>query len=160
MSKDAAAAKQNEAPKSDLATEPAKAQSTGDLTVASIMVSDVHAVTLQMTIREAIQLLMKHRISGAPVIDQNHTVVSIVSEGDLLKLAAVLGLEKKIANGLDKLVTPDKLVTAKKTDSFTDVYRTFLKCAVHRVVVIDANYRLLGIVSRSNVLRLLANLPE
>ncbi|MES2856667.1 MAG: CBS domain-containing protein [Bdellovibrionota bacterium] len=136
-----------------------KAQTNGDLTVASIMISNVHVVTPQMTVKEAIQLLVTHKISGAPVVDQGSVVVSVVSEGDLLKLAATLGLDKKIALGIDKLITPDKMITAKKTDSFTDVYRMFLKYQVHRIVVVDANFKLLGIVSRSNVLRLIANLP-
>jgi len=144
VSKDAAAAKLSDQP-------------TSSLTVASIMISDVFTVTPQMSVREAIQLLVKNKISGAPVIDQGRSVISIVSEGDLLKLAAAIGLDKKIANGLDKLITADKIITAKKTDSFTDVYRSFLKNGVHRILVVDANFGLIGLVSRSNILKLLAN---
>jgi predicted transcriptional regulator len=160
MSKDSAAEKLPQPDEATADKAPEKAQITGDMKVSSIMISDVHSVTLQMTIRDAIHLLVKHRISGAPVVDQSHVVVSVVSEGDLLKLAASLGLDKMIAAGLDRLITQEKMIVAKKTDTFTDVYRLFLKHSVHRVVVVDGNYRLLGLVSRSTVLRLIANLPE
>ena len=125
------------------------------LTVESIMTSNVQAVTQTMTVREAILLLVEKKISGAPVVDKLEKVVSVVSEGDLLKLAASHGLDKPIAMCVDKLVKVEKLVTAKKTEPFTEVYKRFLSHPVHRILVTDGNGKLQGIVTRSNVLKVL-----
>ena len=130
-------------------------QKRTEIRVENIMTSEVFAIPLSMTVREAIKLLISNRISGAPVVDSMNHVVSVMTEGDGLKLAAVYGLDKQIAVCADRLPKQNKLITAKITDSFTDVYKTFLSYPVHRVVVVDDNGNLKGIVSRSNVLRVL-----
>lgn len=56
--------------------------------VETIMTSKVISVSLTTSINEAIDLLLQNRISGAPIVDFAGNVVSIVSEGDLLKLVA------------------------------------------------------------------------
>ncbi|MES2963839.1 MAG: CBS domain-containing protein [Bdellovibrionota bacterium] len=125
--------------------------------VENIMTSQVHAVTPAMTVRESILLLTTNRISGAPVCDANQKVMTVLSEGDLLKLAAGLGMDAKISMCLEKLPKFDALITAKKTETFTEVYKKFLTKSIHRIIVTDANGKLQGIVSRSNVLRVLVD---
>ena len=128
--------------------------------IEKIMIANVHCVTLDMSVRDAITVLLKNKISGAPVIDVSRVVVSVVSEGDLLKLAASAGLDKKIGICLQKLIKNDKVVTLKRSDSFADAYKIFLTHPVHRIIVTDGSGKLQGIVSRSNVLRLLVDLSE
>ena len=123
--------------------------------IETFMTSEVFSVSPEMTVRDAIGLITTKKISGAPVVDSMHKVISVISEGDLLKLAASGALEKTIASCLTKLPKTEKLMTLKKTDTFTDAYKMFLTHPVHRIVITDANGRLQGIVSRSNVLRLL-----
>lgn len=134
-------------------SEAKKPISLSERTVETIMIPNVFAISLQMTVKEAILLLVEKRIGGAPVVDNSLKVVSVVSEGDLLKLAAFSGLDKKIGACVDKLVKSDKLITIKKTDSVTDAYKLFLANAVHRLIVADDNGKLQGIVSRSNILK-------
>lgn len=125
--------------------------------VENIMTTQVHAISPLMSVREAILLLTSNRVSGAPVCDKSHNVMSVVSEGDLLKLAASMGLEAKISLCLDKLPKFESLVTAKRNEPFTEVYKKFLTKSIHRIIVTDANGKLQGIVSRSNVLRVLVD---
>jgi predicted transcriptional regulator len=125
--------------------------------VEKIMTSQVHAVTPTMTVRDAIVMLTTNRISGAPVCDANQNVMSVVSEGNLLKLAASMGMDAKISLCLDKLPKLETLITSKKSETFTEVYKKFLTHSIHRIIVIDANGKLQGIVSRSNVLRVLVD---
>ena len=123
--------------------------------VESLMIADVHSVTVDMTVREAIGFLLKHGISGAPVVDTVKKAISIVSQSDLMKLAATKGLDTPIASSLGILPQTAKLVTLKRTATFTDLYRKFLSVSVHRIIIIDDNGRLLGLVSRSTVLKVL-----
>lgn len=123
------------------------------------MTTQVSSVTATMTVRDAILLLTSKKVSGAPVVDNMQVVVSVVSEGDLLKLAAAVGLDKTIGQCLDRLPKEKQLITARAQDTFTDVYKVFLTKPIHRIIVTDANGRLRGIVSRSNVLRVLVDKP-
>ena len=130
------------------------------VTVDSIMTSEVHVITPDMTVQQAIGLLLKYKISGAPVVDQLTKVISMISEGDAMKLAATSGLDTPIHQCLEKLLTPSQLVTLRRTATFADLYRTFMQENVHRIIIIDSNGKLLGLVSRSNVLRLLYSPKE
>ena len=128
------------------------------LTAQGIMVTEVHCVYPSTTVRDAIQLLTSKKISGAPVVDTSRRVVSVLSEGDCLKLAAVVGLDKTISAGLNHLPQGDKLITLKSSASFKEVYKVFVSNRLHRVIIVDSAGRLQGIVSRSNILKLLISM--
>lgn len=123
--------------------------------VESLMITDVHSVTVDMTVREAIGLFLKHGISGAPVIDSVKKVVSVISQSDLMKLAAAKGLETTVGSNLGTLPPSNKVITLKRNVTFTELYRKFLAIAAHRIIIIDDNGRLVGLVSRSIVLKIL-----
>ncbi len=123
----------------------------------AIMPPQTYSVSLGMSVKEAISLLLEKKIGGAPVVDLSNVVVSIATEGDLLKLAATVGLEAKIVSCLNHLAKPEKLVTANRQIPFIDLYRLFLTSKVHRVLIVDMNMKLQGIVSRSTILRVLVD---
>ena len=129
------------------------------LHVEAIMTSTVLTVNPMMTIREAIILLTTNKISGAPVVDNKQTVLSVLSEGDLLKLAASMGMDKQISLCLEKLPQITDLITARTQTTFAEIYKLFLGRSVHRIIITDDNGKLRGIVSRSNALRVLVDSP-
>lgn len=132
-----------------------KAPGPAPLRVEDIMTANVMGVHLEMTVRDAMKMLATHKISGAPVINNMNKVISVISEGDVLKLAATEGLDKTISACLPKLCKTENLMTLKKTNMFSEAYMMFLAKGVHRIIVIDGNGNLQGIVSRSNVLRVI-----
>ena len=50
-----------------------------------IMTRNVLVVTPSMTVEEIARLLVTNRVSAVPVVDDNKTILGIVSEGDLLR---------------------------------------------------------------------------
>src|SRR6266540_4024894 len=61
------------------------------LTAADVMTIKVVSVTLQTPIRDIAKLMCTKRISGVPVIDEEKRVIGIVSEGDLIRHADIVG---------------------------------------------------------------------
>jgi CBS domain-containing protein len=55
------------------------------MNAADLMTRDVVWIGPTMPVREIAALLLKHRISAVPVLDAEHRVIGIVSEGDLLR---------------------------------------------------------------------------
>ncbi len=55
-------------------------------TAREVMVTQLVTVTEQTPITEAIALLLQHRISGLPVVDDDCRLVGIVTEKDLLRV--------------------------------------------------------------------------
>ncbi len=53
--------------------------------VADIMARDVLAVSPDASVREVASLMLERRISGVPVVDAEHRVLGVVSEGDLIR---------------------------------------------------------------------------
>lgn len=123
-------------------------------TVAEIMTAAVHRVRPEMKISEVVELLTRYMISGAPLVDHLDTVLSVISEGDVLRLAAAHGLDATIASCMDQLPKAHRLITAEKHHTFTDVYKLFVKHSLHRIIVVDGNGRLHGLVTRADILRL------
>ena len=96
---------------------------------------------------------MDKQISGAPIIDQNAKVISVISQSDLLQFIALDGMTKTVNTYLPKLPQIEDLVSVRKTDLFRDVFRQFLVKPVGRIIVTDGNGGLQGLVSKSNLLK-------
>jgi CBS domain-containing protein len=71
------------------------------------MTKRVISIQPQATIVQAIKLMLKNRISGLPVIDQNEKLVGIITEGDFLHRHE-MGTEPKRNAWLDALSGPEK----------------------------------------------------
>jgi CBS-domain-containing membrane protein len=143
--------------------------------VAEIMTQPAITVRPETTIAEAAGLLLEHRISGLPVVDAAGEVVGIVTEGDLLRRAET-GTERRHARWLEFLITPGRLareyagaharkvgevmapdvVSIAPQDPLEEVVRLMETRHIKRLPVIDAG-RLVGIVSRANLVRALVD---
>jgi CBS domain-containing protein len=147
-----------------------------NLTAADVMTKDVVTVHPHTSIRYLAKLLANRHISGAPVVDDDGKLVGMVSEADLMRWRDG-GAEKQawwltmIAEGAP--LNPDYLdfvraeqekvrtvmssdpVCVSCTTSVTEVARVITDRNIKRVAVID-NGRLVGVVSRSDLVRALA----
>lgn len=128
---------------------------TPKIKAEDIMTADVQCITLEMTIHDSIKLLLDHSIRGAPVVDATQKVISVITEGDLLRLASSFGLSKSVGQCLLDLVHVDELITSKREASFAEVYKKFLQTSVYRIIIVDDAGKIQGLVSRSNVLKIL-----
>ncbi len=123
------------------------------LKVEDMMTENVLSVDLQVLVKDAILMLLQNRISGIPVVDEHKKLLSIVTEADLMKFAAMGGLEKALTSFRDKMISTDRLITVKKGDPFSEVFKNLLLHPVRRIVVVDDFGHLQGVVSRSDVLK-------
>ncbi len=138
---------------------------------ADVMTKDVITVSPQTEVREIVELLIKHRISAVPVVDANHKVLGIVSEGDLMRrvendtdkrdswwLSALFSgandAEKYIKSHGRKAVDvmSTDLVTIKDDMPLYKIAQTLEKHHIKRVPVVKDG-KLVGIVSRANLLQ-------
>ena len=123
------------------------------MVVDQFMTPKPECVLFAMTVKEVIQLLLKKNFSGAPIVDQAQRLVSIVSESDLMKFAAAGGLNEPLQKFAMKLPKLSEMVAVVHGAPFSEVFKKFLENPVRRVVVVDGNGKVMGIVSRGNVLR-------
>lgn len=117
------------------------------------MSTPVKCMTMLMTVEEAIQFLVGHQISGAPLIDKDGIVVSVVSEMDLMKLGVMEGLNTLLGESLDKLPQKRNIISVTIDDSFAVLFKKFITENVRRVLVLDKKGFPVGIIARRDIIR-------
>ncbi len=98
--------------------------------VADVMTQVVVTVAPDTTVRELSKLLLDRGISGAPVVDQDGTVLGVVSTTDLLRAGSKRGSAEGDYYGSD-------LAPLRRLDVATDEDATALDIATRRVVSVD-----------------------
>jgi CBS-domain-containing membrane protein len=137
-----------------------------------LMTSPVITASSDTPVRDVVALLLEHRISGLPIVDDGK-VVGVLSESDLLRRAE-LGTERRRSRWLEALIDPDTqaadfaqsrgtlvrdvmtrdVISVEPATEIGDIASIFEHHRIKRVPVIDEG-RLVGIISRANLLRAL-----
>jgi CBS domain-containing protein len=123
------------------------------LRLRDIMTKDVLTVTRDMPMRDAMALLARRHVSGAPVIDRGQ-VVGVVSSTDLLEFAGhewTALEEHTVADAMTPTVV--SLPPGTPVQVAADLMRTV---GVHRVLVMHGN-RLVGIVTTTDITNAVAD---
>jgi CBS-domain-containing membrane protein len=146
-----------------------------DLKARDIMNETVIACLPETRVEEVVRTLAEHSISGMPVIDVHEKVIGIVSESDLLLAdemepkrvkTALFGfyiLRESVMDRLAELrgvqvqdVMTRDVVTFGPEDSVHDIAKVLHDKRINRVPIVDEENKLLGILSRADIIRALA----
>jgi CBS-domain-containing membrane protein len=132
---------------------------TADLRVADLMTLDPVAVPMDATVESAQELLRQHRITGLPVVDGEERLVGVISQTDLLYLAApsVRALIRHHDSGIrvgEVMSTPP--VTIDSGAQLVDAARVMDRDHLHRLVVVDDHGRPVGVLAAMDFVALAA----
>jgi CBS-domain-containing membrane protein len=141
---------------------------------SDIMVTDVVTVTPESDVPQVAALLLASHISAAPVVDADGRLVGMISEGDLLHrreagtaherpwwLQMLMSRERLAGEFLQEhsrrvadLMTQD-VVSAAPDTPVADIAALLERHRIKRVPIVE-NGRVVGIVSRANLIQALA----
>jgi len=155
----------------EIAVKIAKERCIHSWLASEIMTRDVVSVKRDTDIHEAGKLLIKNRISGMPVVDNDNHVVGMISTSDLLVFADIPrghifndvvmkyvlrksvprhGTGNKVEDTMaTSVITVSPDTTVKKIATILD------KKGIKRVPVVDEGNKLVGIVSRGDILQII-----
>ena len=119
--------------------------------VKNYMITRLITLTRDMDVYFAIGLLLKNRISGAPVIDNNNNLVGILSEKDCLRIFANGSFYDMPVGPVSEFMT-DVVSTVKPNSDLFSVADVFLQHNFRRMPVVEGK-KLVGQISRRDVLR-------
>jgi CBS domain-containing protein len=143
------------------------------LTVADVMSRAVAQVQPDTSIGEIVTLLIDRALRALPVVDADRQVVGIISDGDLLTRGALdlaIGLQQALPlqeraaqvailadhpHRAADVMTPDP-VTLAATTPLAQAAALLAERDLKRLPVVDAHSRLVGMVSRSDLLATIA----
>lgn len=139
------------------------------LRVKDVMTAEVVSVTEQADYKEIVEKLSQHGISAVPVLDDHRKVLGIVSEADLIHKVEFVGLEPhlnllegkrrrtartKAAGDRARELMTAPAVSISADASLAAAARMMDDERVKRLPVVDERGRLVGIVSRRDLLRM------
>ena len=120
------------------------------LKAKEIMTTDVVSVTKETPIYEAMELLINNEVTGMPVVDDDMTLVGVISEKDCLRLFYADEEEK---NKTVQHFMSQPAVHYKENDSLKTVCDFMMINYFRRVPVTSKNGKLVGILSRPDVIK-------
>jgi CBS-domain-containing membrane protein len=145
-----------------------------------IMVRNVITVGPETSVSEVANILLANRISAVPVVDEHWQLIGIISEGDLMRRAELetdyrrswwlevfarksnkaLAVEYRKSHARRvKDVMSRKVITATPSTSLRDIAALLEKNRIKRVPIVT-NRKVVGIVSRANLIQALASLRK
>lgn len=137
------------------------------VTVGDVMTREVITIDPQVGFREIADILVNHSVSAVPVVDANGIVIGVVSEADLLPkleytdrqphhalaLRRTRASRQKAASNRAADLMTAPAVTIGPEVSVSHAARALEAARVKRLPVVDEHGRLLGIVSRRDLVR-------
>ncbi len=129
-------------------------------TAQQIMTAEVVSVRPDTPIDEAGDLLEHYRISGLPVVDDQHRVVGVITEFDLLRCIAASKMHGQVAD----FMTPG-VATVGEDIGLRELADLFISSGVRRVPVTSDDGKLIGVIARRDLVfagqmrQLMSDLP-
>ena len=150
-----------------------------DKRAKDIMTTDVIVANKNDIIANVANLLIKEKIGGLPVVDEENKVVGIISETDIMKkeshvdsprmlnfIQGIIFLDdmKKVedemraiaAYKVEDLMSKD-IITVNENDTFDYVANVMINKSINRVPVVDENNFLKGIICRYDIIKAMYN---
>jgi len=125
--------------------------STNKITVADYMTRKLITLTADMDITEAINLFIKHKISGAPVV-KNNELVGMFSEADSIKSFLSCAYNEEAGCGRVGDFMNTTVVTLDANDDLVHAAQEFSEKGRRRMPVMK-NGNLVGQISRHDLLK-------
>lgn len=133
--------------------------------VNQLMTRNLATVSPDSSLKEAARIMIDRKVSGLPVVDDDGVLVGIVTEGDILHMESMRNPATTISGLLRRSVPTAettgeamtrKVISISPDSDHTEAARLMESAGVKRLPVIDVAGKLVGVLSRSDVLKVFA----
>ena len=119
--------------------------------VGEVMAQHPAKVRLGTEVTDVADLLLRLKMTGLPVVDEDMKVVGFVSEQDCLRSLLVSSYHDEGHPRVEDIMTPDAY-TVREDDSVVDVANLMLMQKPKIYPVVDQAMQLVGLIHRGQVL--------
>ena len=95
-------------------------------------------------IADAEELMGRYRISGVPIVDEDMTLVGILTNRDVRFV-------KDESIKIDDVMTKENLVTAKEGVSLEEAQEILMKNKIEKLPIVDDNFKLKGLITIKDI---------
>jgi predicted transcriptional regulator len=126
---------------------------------SDLMERQLPTLSPETPIQDAVGLLLRKRISGAPVVDPDQHLVGFLSEKDCLKILTAEAFDGVPRGDVAAYMTRDVQTITTETNLF-DIVSRFLATPFRRLPVVDSDGCLLGQVTRAGALGAIGSVQD
>ena len=116
-----------------------------ELRIHEVMTEDVYCLSPDIPMEEALDIFQKERFSGAPVLSEKH-LIGILSIEDLIRALREGHLKSSVRDYMSTDV-----VTVREFDPVIEALKTFARTKFGRLVVVDEEGSLAGILTKGDI---------
>ena len=154
------------------ATRHARMRAQDKVLINKLMTTSVTTVSADCTLSDAAHLLVTEKISGLPVVDENNCLIGIITEADFLHALGIPSHQpgnslwhtlEHLFSHTDKVGDTDgtvsdlmqkKVITVSPDNSLHEALASMKHNAIKRLVVCDDNRHVVGMLTRSDIVRI------
>lgn len=119
--------------------------------------TDLATADMNSSVLDVIQLMVKLNISAVPIVDRHNHVINVFEAVDVIpciKGGAYDELSGSVGDALCRRSDEFQgIYTCTEEDRLDSIFDTVRKSRVHRLIVVDDESRLRGIISLSDILK-------
>ncbi|KAA6320846.1 Inosine-5'-monophosphate dehydrogenase, partial [termite gut metagenome] len=108
------------------------------------MIYDPVTIKKGSTVRDALTLMSEYKIGGIPVVDDDRTLVGIVTNRDLR-------FEKDMDKHIDEVMTKDHIITTNQSTDLEAASQILQRYKIEKLPVVDKNDKLIGLVTYKDI---------
>lgn len=108
------------------------------------VITDPFCLKKDNTIEEADKLMGRFRISGVPIVDDEHTLIGIITNRDIR-------FEEDFSKKIEESMTSKNLITAREGVSLTEAQEILRKNKIEKLPIVDADNKLKGLITIKDI---------
>ncbi len=126
------------------------------ITIADYMTRNIFTLKSESNVVDAIKLLLSHKVTSAPVVDEHGKLIGMFSEKDCMKVVLESAYNQGMSGKIADFMSTD-IISVDGESSIVDLAERFQESTVRCYPVFENN-KLVGIVSRTDVLKALTSI--
>ena len=120
-------------------------QSIIDDILSRLDLNDVKVIAISLVCqKEALDILSKYKISGLPIVDDNNTLLGIVTNRDLKYISSYDILVKDI-------MTKDNIITGKIGTTLEQAKKILWENRIEKLPIVDENNKIVGLITSKDI---------
>jgi len=108
------------------------------------MIVDPVTLPEDATVREARGLMQKHKIGGIPIVEDENTLIGIVTNRDLR-------FEHFVDKPLNTIMTTENLITAREGTTLEEAEKLLQEHKVEKLPIVDDDMKLVGLITFKDI---------
>lgn len=117
--------------------------------IRSVMTANPATCGRDATLQEVAQLMKQNDCGQIPVVDDGNKPVGVITDRDIAVRAVAQGTDTRSATAADYMTAP--VATVRENSSIDECYQLMEQNQIRRVVVVDQQGNVAGIVAQADI---------